>query len=112
MYKQPKFTSDELVLMLDLYFDEKNGITRSVKQLCSTLQALPVHTYRGDETVFRNENGVRKALSYIREIDDADGDWPWRQHFKDVWRAFHDQPDGLKARVDAVLGEAEAALEV
>lgn len=112
MSKQPKFTSDELVLMLDLYLDEKAGTPRSVKQLCSTLQSLPIHTYRGVEAVFRNENGVRKALSYIREIDEAGGDWPWRAHFKDVWRAFHDRPEALDARVAAVLADADAALEV
>jgi 5-methylcytosine-specific restriction enzyme A len=112
MSKQPKFTSDELVLMLDLYLDEKAGVSRNVKDLCATLQALPIHTYRGDEAVFRNENGVRKALGYIRQIDQANGDWPWRPHFKDVWRAFAKRPEALKPRVAAVLADPKAALEV
>ena len=52
------------------------------------------------------------AIKHMRAIDAAGGDWPWRPHFTAVWRRFHDRPDELTARVQAVLSNSAAALEV
>lgn len=71
MARNPKWTRDELILALDLYF-RVNPLHTSekhpeIQELSALLNALPVHVDRPDETVFRNPNGVyMKLCNYLR----------------------------------------------
>lgn len=71
--RNPKWLRDEIILALDLYFDENRGtIDRKnprVVELSKILNKLPLVPDRPDADRFRNENGVALKLSNFRAVD-------------------------------------------
>lgn len=71
--KNPKWHRDEIILALDLYFQEDRGSidARNPKiiELSEILNKLPIHTIIPDSVKFRNPNGVSLKLSNFLAID-------------------------------------------
>ena len=65
--KNPDWTSDELILALDLYmrvYSSSSKIkNKEIKLLSKILNSLPIHPNAGRGKKFRNENGVAMKLS-------------------------------------------------
>jgi 5-methylcytosine-specific restriction protein A len=122
MTTQPRFTPDELILMLDFVLERKSGVPRSLPGLSDQLRALPSNADLSLDPAFRSLAGLRTSLGYMVEIDEGRGDWPagheyagrpsLRPHFKAVWHQFGQAPEALKARVAAIAVAPAAAEEV
>ena len=122
MAEQRRFSADELVLMLAFVLGDKPGGVETVPQLRELLRSLPTNEAFIDDDAFRSVLGLRTSLRYLRQIDEADGDWPrldhrgyrpnWRPHFKAVWARLSGDADVLHARVRAILEAPDAADEV
>lgn len=73
--RNPKWHRDEILLALDLYFDDERGSIDTnnpkVIELSSVLNSLPLFTDRPDADRFRNPNGVSLKLSNFLAIDPA-----------------------------------------
>lgn len=71
--RNPKWTVDELILALDVYFMlEPKDIVPSnpaIIELSELLRSLPIHKVRPDEERFRNANGVTMVLRNIAHSD-------------------------------------------
>lgn len=73
MTRNPKWTKDELILALDLYF-RVNPIHTSEKhpeivQLSELLNSLPIHARPSKTTTFRNPDGVYMKLCNFLRFD-------------------------------------------
>jgi 5-methylcytosine-specific restriction enzyme A len=72
-HKNPKWTRDELILALELYFKDPsshgNAIHSEVIHLSDLLNALPIHNDRNQYEKFRNANGVGMKLANFRTFD-------------------------------------------
>ena len=73
--RNPPWTRDELILTLDMYFQQgPSHISAShptVTSLSEALNQLPVHSVRPDAERFRNANGVYMKLSNFLRFDDS-----------------------------------------
>jgi len=71
--RNPKWHRDEVILLLDLYFDKNLGATSSnnpkIIALSEFLNRLPIHTHKPDPQKFRNPNGVVMKLANIQALD-------------------------------------------
>src|SRR5947208_428970 len=69
--RNPAWSTDELILALDLYFRvPPNSTSKSnsqILELSETLNRLPIHPERPDAEKFRNPNGVyMKMCNFLR----------------------------------------------
>ena len=99
---QPDFTRDELILLLDGYLASKAGGEPSAEDLSQTLRALGVHADRGDPDVFRNADGVGRAVRRFRAIDEGASDRR-TPAYVDVWDELSSDPDALREEVARIL---------
>lgn len=71
--RNPKWTRDELILALDLYFREPaahgNASHPAVIELSDILNDLPLHKGRKLNEMYRNPNGVGMKLANFRAFD-------------------------------------------
>lgn len=71
--RNPKWTRDELILALDLYYKEPNAHGNAshpaVIELSNILNALPLHKGRKLNEKYRNPNGVGMKLANFRTFD-------------------------------------------
>ncbi len=71
--RNPKWERDEVILALNLYFDENRGTIESnnpkIIELSELLNQLPIHSNRPDEEKFRNPNGVTLKLGNFLALD-------------------------------------------
>jgi 5-methylcytosine-specific restriction protein A len=71
--RNPKWHRDEIILALDLYFDNELGSIDSgnpkIIALSELLNSLPLFDFRPDKQTFRNPNGVTLKLSNFKAID-------------------------------------------
>ena len=71
--RNPKWTRDELILALDLYFKEPSArgskTHPDVIKLSDILNALPIHEEITPGETFRNANGVGMKLSNFLVYD-------------------------------------------
>lgn len=77
--RNPAWTTDELVLALDLYMRHRPTLLddrhSEVVELSALLNSLPIHTVRPDLERFRNANGVAMKLANFAALDP---DYPGR----------------------------------
>jgi predicted HNH restriction endonuclease len=123
MAEQRRFSADELVIMLAFVLGDEPGGAKTVPQLSDLLRSsLAANKRYVDDDAFRSVVGLRTSLGYMREIHEAEGDWPppndagerrnWRPHFKLVWQRFGRDADARAVRVRAILEAPEASEEV
>lgn len=71
--RNPKWHRDEIILALNLYFDENRGPIVSsnpkIISLSDLMNVLPIHLNRPDEERFRNANGVTLKLTNFLALD-------------------------------------------
>ncbi len=71
--RNPKWERDEVILALNLYFDENRGTIENTNpkiiELSEILNQLPIHSNRPDEEKFRNPNGVTLKLGNFLALD-------------------------------------------
>jgi 5-methylcytosine-specific restriction protein A len=69
----PNWTRDELILVLDLYFQLEHGQITSrnpkIIELSDLLNALPIHSKQRKDQKFRNPNGVAMKMSNFLRFD-------------------------------------------
>ncbi len=74
--RNPPWSRDELILALELYFDENPLHTSKdnpkIAELSKVLNALPVHTDRPEKELFRNSNGVYMKLCNFLRLDPSE----------------------------------------
>ena len=99
---QPDFTRDELILLLDGYLASKVGGKPTAEDLSQTLRALGVHADRGDPDVFRNADGVGRAVRRFQALDEGAPDRR-TPAYVDVWDEFSSDPDALRKEVARIL---------
>lgn len=105
----PRWTREELILALDLYFriqplprDEKHP---EVVRLSEILRQLPIHKERPDPARFRSPMGVLLKLRDLSRFDPPDPSPVFRGSKLDeeVWNEFAGDRERLAEAVQAVL---------
>lgn len=73
----PKWTRDETVLALDLYFDLNgkvpSGADKRVQTLSELLRRFPYHAEASRQESFRNPDGVAFKLQNLRQVATGKG---------------------------------------
>lgn len=71
--RNPNWTRDELIIVLQFYFDPNKGSFEEnnpkIKELSEILRVLPLHQQFNRTSTFRNPAGVVMKLNNIRSID-------------------------------------------
>jgi predicted HNH restriction endonuclease len=108
--------------MLAIVLGDEPGGATTVPQFSELLRGLPANEPFVSDAAFRSVLGLRTSLGYMKEINEAEGDWPqpdehgnrpnWRPHFKEIWRRFGRDDAARAARVRAILETPDAAEEV
>ncbi len=101
--RNPKWHRDEVILALNLYFDEeRGGIDRNnpkIIALSNILRKLPLFDVRVDNNLFRNPNGVSLKLSNFLALDPAyhgSGMSSYSRLDKEVFEEFVNDREKLK----------------
>lgn len=96
----PKWTRDEIILALDLYFDSK-GLPPSpnderVRSLSQLLRSFPHHAAAARKPSFRNPDGVAFKLQNLRQIATGKGLANVSKTDREVWEDFGNDPAKTK----------------
>ena len=112
----PKWTRDETILALDLYFDCGGRIPSSsdprIQALSETLRAHPQHSRAARRESFRNADGVGFKLQNLRQVATGRGLRNVSQMDRTVWAEFGGRPGQTKEIADLIragIGIADAA---
>lgn len=107
--RNPNWQRDELILALDLYVryagKPPSHTHPDIVELSRVLNALPIHSNRGDNHTFRNENGVYLKLMNFRRFDpnqEGVGMTRGNKLEKEVWEQYADKPDLLRQIADRI----------
>ena len=96
----PKWTRDEVILALDLYFDCKEQMPSSsderVVALSQTLRSFPHHHKEARKESFRNPDGVAFKLQNIRQVATGKGLGNVSKMDKNVWAELGENPQRVK----------------
>ena len=108
----PKWTRDETLLALDLYF-QCGGIVPSgkdarVEKLSRFLRSLPYHGAALRKESFRNPDGVAFKLQNLRQVSTGKGLGNVSEMDRRIWSEFGSQPDKVKQ----VAGLIQAGIAV
>ena len=114
--RNPPWTRDELILTLDMYFQQgPSHISAShptVTSLSEALNQLPVHSVRPDAERFRNANGVYMKLSNFLRFDDSyagSGLTHGGKLEEEVWNEFASDKLRLRNVASAIRAVSENA---
>lgn len=107
--RNPKWTRDELILALDLYFQinpaRTNADNAKIIELSALLNRLASCVEKGDITTYRNPNGVYMKLCNFLRFDPAYDGVGLRQGGKlegTIWSEFAPNRDNLHAVAEAI----------
>ena len=69
--RNPNWTEDELLLVINLYFENSwlDKTNPKVIEMSQILNRLPVHSKENRQKNFRNPNGVEMKLANLRRLD-------------------------------------------
>lgn len=109
MPRNPKWTRDELILALDLYFKENpSHISQSnpkVIELSELLNNLPIHARETADEKFRNPNGVYMKMCNFLRLDPSytgSGLSSGAKLDEIVWNEFANQQELLRQTAKAI----------
>jgi len=109
--KNPKWTREELVLALDLYFRCPPGKTNKnnpdIIALSELLNSLSLHPQKPEYEKFRNPNGVyMKLCNFLRFDQDYTGTGlkAGGKLEEEIWNEFVSNKDKLEKAVQAIIG--------
>lgn len=113
--RNPKWSRDELILALELYF-RVNPLHNSenhpeVIKLSNILNSLPIHPREIQHQKFRNANGVyMKLCNYLRFDSEYDGEGLVRGGKLEeiIWQEFADDRERLTRIAQAIIDAAPA----
>lgn len=115
MINNPKWTRDELILALDLYFNHSpsklNPKSPNIIKLSDILNALPIHPQKSEYEKFRNPNGVYMKLCNFLRFDPTHKGKGLKGGGKmeeNVWDEFHNNREKLSAVAKAIIQNAES----
>lgn len=102
----PKWTRDEVILALDLYFKCAGNIPSRddarVRELSSLLRRLPYHEAESRKDSFRNPDGVAFKLQNLRQVATGKGLGNVSETDRLVWAEFGGQRDKVKQLGDLI----------
>lgn len=108
--RNPKWTRDEVILALDLYFKltpgQMHAKNEDIIHLSKILNKLPIHKKRLDETTFRNPNGVALKLCNFLSIDpeyDGSGMKSYSQLDKKVFYEYYTNRNELNSIANTII---------
>jgi len=109
----PKWTRDETILALDLYFDCSgtipSGQDERVQTLSQLLRALPFHDLASRKESFRNPDGVAFKLQNLRQVATGKGLGNVSKMDRIVWQEFEDNPVKTKKQANLIKAGIEIA---
>ncbi|HRB71904.1 MAG TPA: HNH endonuclease [Flavobacterium sp.] len=116
--RSPKWHRDELILTLNLYFDQNSGSFISdnpkIIALSKTLNKLPIHPKEVKAESFRNPNGVAMKLSNFTAIDPSKTTKGLESYSKldeKTFFEFCDKLDELK-RISSIIEHSLGEIEI
>lgn len=96
----PKWTRDETILALDLYFDCEDKIPSSndsrVKGLSELLRSFPHHAQEARKESFRNPDGVAFKLQNLRQVATGKGLGNTSKMDRQIWEEFGEHRSNTK----------------
>jgi len=96
----PKWTRDETILALDLYFASGDKIPspkdQRVIELSNLLRRYPLHSAEARRSTFRNPDGVAFKLQNLRSVATGKGLGNTSELDRAVWKEFGDRPHDIK----------------
>jgi 5-methylcytosine-specific restriction protein A len=117
----PKWTREELILALDLYFQTRNSLPgpkdQRVIALSRELRSLPYHAEAARKQSFRNPDGVAFKLQNLRQVATGQGLSNTSKADREIWEHLGDDPGRTRiaaARVRAgikIAGQSHNELE-
>lgn len=109
----PKWTREETILALDLYFDCEGHIPSSsdprIKTLAELLRAFPHHSHAARKQSFRNPDGVGFKLQNLRQVATGRGLQNVSEMDRKVWEELGDDPALTKELADLIKSGIEVA---
>ncbi|WP_275975390.1 HNH endonuclease [Chromobacterium sp. IRSSSOUMB001] len=112
----PKWTRDETILALDLYFDLNGkippGSDERVKALSEVLRRFPYHAEASRKESFRNPDGVAFKLQNLRQVATGKGLGNVSETDRVVWSEFGTSPEATKSLANIIragIVESEAS---
>ena len=110
--RNPKWTRDELILALDLYFrcppSKTNKDNNEVIALSDLLNSLPIHPQNPEYDKFRNPNGVYMKLCNFLRFDPNYSGIGLKAGGKleeEIWHEFSGNKENLRKVSQADLGK-------
>lgn len=103
--QNPSWTEEELILAYDVLIRLDNAALRSdhpeIISLSKLLNSLPIHARHRRVEPFRDPDGVRRRLAYLRQIESGQ-DVENREAYKQVVQKYKDQPEALHKAVQKI----------
>lgn len=102
----PKWTRDETILALDLYFDLNGkippGADERVQALSEVLRRFPYHAEASRKESFRNPDGVAFKLQNLRQVATGKGLGNVSEIDRAVWLEFGASPAATKSLANLI----------
>lgn len=112
----PKWTQEEVILALDLYFDCDGRIPSAtdarVRALSEVLREFPNHSLAARKESFRNPDGVAFKLQNIRQVATGKGLGNVSQTDRKVWEEFGSDPHKVKSLAALIKAGIQVLHEV
>ena len=112
----PKWTREETILALNLYFECEgripSGSDPRVQALSETLRAFPHHSFAARKASFRNPDGVAFKLQNLRQVATGKGLGNVSRTDREVWKEFGSDPERVKAYAQLIATGIEVLNEV
>lgn len=109
----PKWTRDETILALDLYFDLNgkipSGFDERVNSLSEVLRRFPYHAEAARKESFRNPDGVAFKLLNLRQVDTGKGLRNVSETDRAVWLEFGASPAATKSLANLIRAAVTAS---
>lgn len=104
----PKWSRDETILALDLYFECAGHIPSGedvrVQRLSKVLRSLPCHDRASKKDSFRNPDGVAFKLQNLRQLATGKGLSNVSEMDRKVWSEFGSDPEKVKQLAGLIKG--------
>jgi 5-methylcytosine-specific restriction protein A len=112
----PDWTRDEVILVLDFYFDQNGYIPSSdapiIITLSNLLRSLPIHNTAARKETFRNPNGVVLKLRKLKKIATGKGFGNISKLDSDVMQELGDNPRKTKKLANLIRSRIPLAKRV
>jgi 5-methylcytosine-specific restriction protein A len=111
----PKWTREETILALDLYFDCNGHVPSSSDQrviaLSEQLRAFPYHSLAARKKSFRNPDGVGFKLQNLRQVATGKGLGNVSNMDREIWQEFGNDPQQTKTLAELIRAGIELIRE-